>query len=162
VKLIFNLHTESISSDPPGDESTPSLESSCVEMNWLDLIRKGTHLSIEDLTAHSACQSTYAHFIFHLCLCGIVLSSSFREEGRKETLPSTMDGISSYTMCQWRRRPVRRRYVFGSRMNWFEFRGERWRSPWPLEPPTPESICSSWSLLRTFWIDADWRRHTRR
>ncbi len=36
----------SISSDHPWDGSTPSFESSCVWLYWLDLIRKATHLSI--------------------------------------------------------------------------------------------------------------------
>ncbi len=46
VTLIYLTQVLSISSDHPWDGSTPSFESSCVWLYWLDLIRKATHLSI--------------------------------------------------------------------------------------------------------------------
>ncbi len=46
VTLIYLTRVLSISSDHPWDGSTPSFESSCVWLYWLDLIRKATHLSI--------------------------------------------------------------------------------------------------------------------
>ncbi len=66
--LIYLTQVLSISSDHPWDGSTPSFESSCVWLYWLDLIRKATHLSIQDLTAHSACQSKWESWGQRNCL----------------------------------------------------------------------------------------------
>ncbi len=46
-----------ISLDHCWDVSTPWLESTCCKLNWLDMIWKGTHLSIKGLTADNAYQS---------------------------------------------------------------------------------------------------------
>ncbi len=45
MTLIYLTQVLSISSDHPWDGSTPSFESSCVWLYWLNLIRKATHLS---------------------------------------------------------------------------------------------------------------------
>ena len=47
-----------VSTDHPWDVSTTLLESTCGKFNWLDMIWKGTHLSIFGPTINSACQST--------------------------------------------------------------------------------------------------------
>ncbi len=46
-----------ISLDHCWDVYTPWLESTCCKLNWLDMIWKGTHLSIKGLTADNAYQS---------------------------------------------------------------------------------------------------------
>ncbi len=46
-----------ISLDHCWDISTPWLESTCDKLHWLDMIWKGTHLSIKGLTADNAYRS---------------------------------------------------------------------------------------------------------
>ncbi len=55
VKHLWHLLTQSISSDHPWDGSTPSFESSCVWLYWLDLIRKATPVYIRPYS--SQCMS---------------------------------------------------------------------------------------------------------
>ncbi len=57
-KNTWNLaQVPPISLDHCWDVSTPCLESTCGKVNWLDMIWKGTHLSIKGLTADNAYQS---------------------------------------------------------------------------------------------------------
>ena len=46
-----------VSIDHPWHVSTTWLESTCGKFNWLDVIWKGTHLSMQGPTVDSACQS---------------------------------------------------------------------------------------------------------
>ena len=57
MRLEIELRCILFPIDHPWDVSTTWLESTCGKFNWLDMIWKGTHLSIQGPTVHSACQS---------------------------------------------------------------------------------------------------------